>query len=102
MSLSCFQDKMSLKAGQAFMLDSEIIHMEEVKPLSLDEIRAYLTASEGLRFEGCSRKETYRWVQTMLVRHVYHRLGKRDRGVLRDYMRKLTGDAPDHTVCGNG
>lgn len=65
--------------------------MEEVKPLSLDEIRAYLTASEGLRFEGCSRKETYRWVQTMLVRHVYHRLGKRDRGVLRDYMRKMTG-----------
>jgi transposase InsO family protein len=65
--------------------------MEEVKAMSLDEIRAFVAASEALRFEGRNRREVYRWMQTTLVQQVYHSLGKKDRGVLRDYLRKMTG-----------
>jgi hypothetical protein len=65
--------------------------MEEVKAMSLDEIRAFVAASEALRFEGRNRREVYRWIQTTLVQQVYHSLGKKDRGVLRDYLRKMTG-----------
>jgi transposase InsO family protein len=65
--------------------------MEELKPMSLDEVRAFVEASEGLRFEGRNRKEVYQWTQSVLVQHAYAELGKRDRGVLRDYILKMTG-----------
>ncbi|MBL8218828.1 MAG: transposase family protein [Bryobacterales bacterium] len=59
--------------------------------MSLDEIRAFVKASEALQFEGRNRKEVYQWIQTTLVQQVYHSLGKKDRGVLRDYVMKMTG-----------
>lgn len=65
--------------------------MEQVKPMGLDEIRAFIAASEALQFEGRSRAEVYRWIQAVLVQQVYHSLGKSDRGVLRDYVMKITG-----------
>jgi len=65
--------------------------MEQVKPMSLDEIRAFIAASEALQFEGWSRAEVYRWIQAVLVQQVYHSLGKSDRGVLREYVMKMTG-----------
>lgn len=65
--------------------------MEEVKAMSLDEIRAFVKASEALKFEGRNQREVYRWIQTTLIQQVYHSLGKKDRGVLRDYVMKMTG-----------
>lgn len=65
--------------------------MEQVKAMSLDEIRAFIAASEALQFEGRSRTEAYRWIQAVLVQQVYHSLGKSDRGVLREYVMKMTG-----------
>lgn len=65
--------------------------MEEVKAMNLDEIRAFVRASEALQFEGRNRREVYRWIQTTLIQQVYHSLGKKDRGVLRDYVMKMTG-----------
>lgn len=59
--------------------------------MSLEEIRAFIAASEALQFEGRSRAEAYRWIQTVLVQQVYHCLGKGDRGVLREYLMKMTG-----------
>lgn len=65
--------------------------MEELKPMSLDGVRAFVEASEALRFEGRNRKEVYRWTQSVLVEHAYAELGKKDRGVLREYILKITG-----------
>jgi len=65
--------------------------MEQVKPMSLDEIQAFIAASEALHFEGRNRAEAYRWIQAVLVQHVYHSLGKGDRGVVREYVMKMTG-----------
>lgn len=59
--------------------------------MSLDEIRAFVRASDALQFEGRDRREMYRWMETLLIQQVYHSLGKKDRGVLRDYVMKMTG-----------
>jgi transposase InsO family protein len=72
--------------------------MEQLKPMSLDEIRAFISASEALQFEGRSRTEAYRWIQAVLVQQVYHSLGKSDRGVLRDYVMKMTGFSRSQTT----
>ena len=53
--------------------------MKEQKLLSLNEIRAFLEASEEIGFEGKHRKEIYAWVQQTLVEQQYHNQGRRPR-----------------------
>jgi transposase len=65
--------------------------MEEEKPLSLEQIRAFLEASEEIRFEGRNRKEMYYWVKQTLIEQQYQVRGKTEKGLLRSYRAKMTG-----------
>ncbi len=65
--------------------------MMERKVLSLEEIQAFLDASEELEFEGKNRKEVYDWVTRILVGQQYHAMGKVGRGLVRSYIVKMTG-----------
>jgi transposase len=65
--------------------------MEEEKPLSLEQIRAFLEASEEIRFEGRNRKEMYYWVKQTLIEQQYQVRGKTEKGLLRSYKAKMTG-----------
>src|SRR5258708_30981643 len=65
--------------------------MVEKKPLSLEQIRAFLEASEEIRFAGRNRKEIYSWVEQTLIVQQYHILGKEEKGLLRSYLGKMTG-----------
>src|SRR5258707_2572621 len=65
--------------------------MEEGRALSLEEIRVFLEASEGIRFEGKNRKEIYGWVKQTLVVQQYEAQGKAWKGLLRSYLIKMTG-----------
>ena len=59
--------------------------------MSLEEIQAFLEASEEIRFEGRNRKEVYCWVKQTLSRQQYHKQGKAQKGLLRSYLAKMTG-----------
>src|SRR5260370_27989301 len=65
--------------------------MEEGRALSLEEIRVFLEASEGIRFEGKNRKEIYGWVKQTLVVQQYEAQGKAWKGLLRSYLSKMRG-----------
>ena len=65
--------------------------MKQEQPLSLEQIRAFLQASEDIRYEGRNRKDIYHWVRETLVQQQYHRQGKADKGLLRSYLAKMTG-----------
>jgi transposase InsO family protein len=65
--------------------------MVERKVLSLEEIQAFLDASEEFEFEGKKRKEIYDWVRRTLVGQQYHVLGKAERGLVRRFLVKMTG-----------
>ena len=65
--------------------------MVENKAMSLEQIRAFLQASEEIRFTGRNRKEIYRWVGQTLVGQQYHILKKGEKGLLRSYLGKMTG-----------
>lgn len=67
------------------------ICMVERKVLSLEEIQAFLDASEEFEFEGKKRKEIYDWVRRTLVGQQYHVLGKAERGLVRRFLVKMTG-----------
>jgi hypothetical protein len=68
-----------------------IISMKNGERLSLEQIRAFLKASEEFRFEARKRREIYEWVTRTLVEHEYGRQPREAKGVLRQYLGKMTG-----------
>ena len=65
--------------------------MKNGERLSLEQIRAFLKASEEFRFEARKRREIYEWVTRTLVEHEYGRQPREAKGVLRQYLGKMTG-----------
>ena len=65
--------------------------MKSGERLSLEQIQAFLKASEEFRFEARKRKEIYEWVTRTLVEHEYGGQPREAKGVLRQYLGKMTG-----------
>jgi hypothetical protein len=68
-----------------------IISMKNGERLSLEQIQAFLKASEEFRFEASKRKEIYEFVTRTLVEQEYSRQPREAKGVLRHYLGKMTG-----------
>jgi transposase InsO family protein len=67
------------------------IRVYQAEKLSMEEIRRFVAASEGLQFQGRHRAEVYGWMEQVLVGQQYATQGKAARGLLRRYMEKMTG-----------
>ena len=65
--------------------------MQASEQLSLDQIQAFLQGSTGIQFEGTSRAEKYGWVEQILVQQQYLQQDRRGRGLIRQYVAKMTG-----------
>lgn len=59
--------------------------------MSLDQIRAFLDASEEIEFEAINRKEVYDWVTRALCEQEYGKQSRGVKGMLRRYLGKMTG-----------
>jgi transposase InsO family protein len=68
-----------------------IVKVDTGQGLSLEQIRAFLEASEEVAFEGRNREEVYGWVNRVLEEHNYEELVRVERGLLRRYVEKMTG-----------
>jgi hypothetical protein len=65
--------------------------MDDTEATSLEQIRAFLAGSGGLRFAGERREEVYGWVEKTLVRLEYVSLDKPGKGLVRRYLSRITG-----------
>jgi transposase InsO family protein len=65
--------------------------MDDSQATSLEQIRAFLAGSGRVQFAGQGREEVYRWVEQTLVRHHYASLKRTDKGLVRRYIRRMTG-----------
>jgi transposase InsO family protein len=65
--------------------------MWNAEGLSQQQIREFLKSSQTIEFAGCTRNEKYAWVGRVLEAQNYGGLGKRERGVVRAYVEKVTG-----------
>jgi len=65
--------------------------MQAGERLSLEQIRAFLEASDEVEFQGRNREEVYGWVNQALRQQGYQDLKRRGRGLVRRYMEKMTG-----------
>ena len=65
--------------------------MQDNQQQSLEQIRAFLEASQEIRFQGQGRAEVYGWVTRQLRQQGYPRQGRTGKGLLRRYLSKMTG-----------
>jgi hypothetical protein len=65
--------------------------MWNAESLSREQIQEFLISSEPIEFAGRVRKEKYAWVERVLVSQMYGELSKRERGLVRAYLEKMTG-----------
>jgi hypothetical protein len=57
----------------------------------MSQIKGFLTESEGIEFNRKYRKEAYRWIEETLKRFQYIILSKKEKGLIRRYLMKITG-----------
>jgi len=65
--------------------------VQDGERLSLEQIQAFLEGSQELQFEASDRQELYAWTERTLVQQEYGGLGRRDKGLVRRYVAKMTG-----------
>jgi transposase InsO family protein len=68
-----------------------IISVQAGERLSLGQIRAFLEGSHEVGFKGRHREEIYAFVNQALRQQRYESLKRGERGLVRRYVRKMTG-----------
>jgi transposase InsO family protein len=59
--------------------------------LNLEQIRAFLAASEEVEFAAANQEEVYEWITQTLCGQEYWKQSRRVKGLLRQYIGKMTG-----------
>lgn len=65
--------------------------MRNAERLSLEQIRTFLEASNGLEIEGANRDEVYGWMTRTLCEQEYWKQRREVKGLLRQYIGRMTG-----------
>ena len=72
-----------------------ILNMTDSQLVSIVQIKEFLKINNAVNFASVSRKEKYEWINTVLTKFGYARLkGKKDKGLIKKYIRKMTGMSP--------
>jgi len=65
--------------------------MNDEKLVTVEQVKRFLAGSEALTFAGVSIEERYSWIASILVRFTYQRLNRDEKGVIRQYLEKVSG-----------
>ena len=65
--------------------------MNDERLQTIEQVKHFLAGSEALDFEGVSVEERYQWIQTVMVRFKYCQLKRAEKGVIRQYIEKVSG-----------
>lgn len=65
--------------------------MDTKRQMSLEQIQAFLEASDEVCFEAKNREELYGWVEQTLGEQRWSELKRISRGLVRRYLEKMTG-----------
>ena len=68
------------------------ITMTDSRLSNSNQLKTFLEGSKEISFESLnSKKEKYNWIREILVRFDFRSLKKKDRGVVRKYLKKISG-----------
>lgn len=65
--------------------------MNDNNLINLGQISQFLAGSREVEFKPASLKDRYRWIAKTLLRFDYHRLRKKAKGVVQEYILKMMG-----------
>lgn len=68
-----------------------IVKLHTQRLQTLEEVRAFLAGTLTLDFQVPARRDAYGWIEDSLRRLRYRQLGKADKGLVRDYLAKVSG-----------
>jgi len=68
--------------------------MRDSRPMSVEELQAFLSSSQALEFAGQSREQTYEWIERTLRQYDYLARPRPEKSLLRQYLQKMTGYSP--------
>jgi hypothetical protein len=68
-----------------------IVSVQTGERVSLEQIRAFLEASDEVQFAACEREQVYAWVERTLREQHWSELKRNSRGLVRRYLEKMTG-----------
>jgi transposase InsO family protein len=68
-----------------------IVKLHTQRLQTLEEIRGFLAGAAALDFDVPSHQDAYGWIEASLCQLGYLRLGKADKGLIRDYLIKVSG-----------
>jgi transposase InsO family protein len=66
-------------------------YMNDKNIKKLDQIRQFLLGTKLVEFKSIKNKDRYRWIAKTLKRFDYHKLRKKDKGTVREYIIKISG-----------
>lgn len=64
--------------------------MTDSHNLSVAQIKTFLKIDSSIKFQSVSKKEKFEWIDSFLTRFRYFRLRKKDKGIVRKYIVKMT------------
>jgi hypothetical protein len=65
--------------------------MNDTAIQTFDHVRQFLNGTGAMEFRLEGKDARYAWIQTILLRFHYHRLGKAEKGLLLDFLQKVSG-----------
>lgn len=72
------------------------LQMTDSRIVSIAQIEAFLKV-DAIKFQSVSKKEKYEWIDEVLTKFRYLGLRKKDKGIVRDYIVKMTGLSQSQT-----
>jgi len=67
------------------------IRMDDTGIQDIAGIRKFLKGTQGIKLNGVSRDEKYRWITEVLARFDYFKLRKKDKIAVKSYMLRMSG-----------
>ena len=88
--------KMWLSCVKETKLNNGVMNiiMNNLKLESIEEVKAFLTANKNTSFTFSNRKDKYEFIRDTLVKLRYTTTKKKDKGIIKKYLRKITGYSP--------
>jgi len=65
--------------------------MNDKQIRTLEQVKQFIDSSQAIKFNGLDRKEKYGWTEEVLRKFQYQRLKKEGKGMIRQYIQKVTG-----------
>ena len=65
--------------------------MDDSRIESIAQIKEFIKIAKDITFQGVSIKEKYLWIGDVLTRFRYHKLRKKEKTILKEYMMRMTG-----------